>query len=400
MNTGRERAVVALLLDEGPELSSLRLKRLFDSLVERTRIKIYSGDRLRVINSDRFESQILPLPCKREGGIFVNLWFSLIAPLVLLRAARKEASGFLVFSAWSSLLALPAAFFARKPLIVVLWSLGALGQDSRGFLALVAARVLRLATCIHVPHEIFRQQLLAAGIPADRVVVAHLPALIADLETVTSGEHLAEQRIKVWKDWESERAEHRDEVSELHNFPEAATALFVLERSRSQVAVERIIRAVSSLPDEDVVLFLCVQPQTRSVVDALRVGLGLSMQSRFITSATEALEILSVCDLAIVLGESDKASGPELIECLGLAPVLASTESKLSRELLPACSLLPAAQGGQPSVATVSEFIMTNKPGAAKRALCANARKEAALKLLSREILELSDSVMLTVENV
>ena len=118
MNTGRERAVVALLLDEGPELSSLRLKRLFDSLVERTRIKIYSGDRLRVINSDRFESQILPLPCKREGGIFVNLWFSLIAPLVLLRAARKEASGFLVFSAWSSLLALPAAFFARKPLIV------------------------------------------------------------------------------------------------------------------------------------------------------------------------------------------------------------------------------------------------------------------------------------------
>lgn len=333
-----ENHVVTLYPSLQPTLGFRGFRLMVETLLAQgVHVHCVSAGELKIDPHPKLSVYQNELPPRVKRRWYFTLLFALWAPFKVWEIRRRVRARSLVCSEPSlSALLVPVKILSRRPLITVLECAPWLARRAktkarlrrglgtvRDYLGLLSStKILTVSDALAA--EIKERVPFAAA----RVASLHREIIFP---SALPREQNGPPNAEAWRVWLSGQAERRRKLAEDFQLPDKW--LYVLAPSEliGRKNLEVLLRALSTLETERVVLIFCGQNTERNYLEAMAVGLGVYEQLLFADSLSVS-EVLPACDL-FILPATKPGNSQLLAEAIGSGTSVLASDIAENREL-------------------------------------------------------------------
>lgn len=294
---------------------------------------------LRLTEHPRLHLHILKFPSWVRHAWYTRILFELLVPFVLCRLIwRVNARAIVNTKCEWSFVSVPAKIFTRRPLYTFVdatpWTIRRFSRKAKirslfglciDYLGLISSSVILAATS-SIGEEIKKR----VPIVADRV-----RSLTPIMLTPSTLPRTPEGQVSEgpWNTWINAQPKRRRELARKYQLPERCTLLVAPVDLVDPAQLETVLRAVSIIEEDRLVLFLCGVSAESQYIQAITSGLGLQDQVIFVEDRNELSEILAGSDLYVY--PLRFSGGSRLLaEALGSGATVLAVDAEESKEIL------------------------------------------------------------------
>jgi len=308
-------------------------------LAEGKEVHCLCSSDLRLAEHPSLHLHFLRFPHWLSKAWYLRALFELVAPFVLCRLVwRVSADAILNTKCEWSFISAPAKFFTGRPLFTFVdatpWTIRRFSRKAKlrkffglavDCLGLVASNTIIAATST-IGEEIKKRIPFAA-----EKVREMSPNILTPLSIPRT--NAGELSLEPWKTWINAQPKRRRELAKKYQLPERCTLLVAPVDLVDPAQLETVLRAVSFIEEDKLVLFLCGTSAESQYIQAITSGLGLGDQVIFVENRDEVPEILAGTDLYVY--PLRFSGGSRLLEeALGSGATVIAVAAEESREIL------------------------------------------------------------------
>lgn len=323
-----------------PTLETRELYQTLSSLsAEGVSVHCVCARELKLSPEAHVTQHLASMPKRIPQGLLFWLYFLPSASVQLFRVLRQvRPTAVLVLRSQYAFAAFPVCALFRKRITLLLTMLPSeerrltvRSSIRRKVLALIDRLGIYAASTILVPTTELREQLVRAFPSTARKIEVSAPSVMLP-ESVKQDE-FGRIELESWREWLSRFQERKHEVAEKYQLPEKWIFVAVPAELAGRRNVDIVVRALSSLDNERLALFLWGGSIEKDYVQAMAVSLGLYDQLTLVDSEEDFAALASGCDLCIQ--PSNRSGSSRLVlEALGLGIATIAAETPEVSEIL------------------------------------------------------------------
>lgn len=371
--------VVGLMMRKHALLSGIRLRATVRRLFDATSFELFCGEDPQWGDLPCVQ---LSLPCQKHGSPLLRFWFLLVSPWQVAWRVRSRVRLLIGFDMWSAACLVPTAIIRRSPLAIVQLASGSVQQG--GAAKWFRRWTLRRAAAVFVADETAFNELLTAGVQPERAHFVAFPPFDTELDGGS-----APERLTRWQEWRQCGDERREALCERYAVPEGATLVAVLDPLTHREPVECLLRSLSGIEREPVLLWICGDGPERSSLEALRVGLGLSATVRFVAEPAEILAVLAGVDVTLALSPAVANSGTDLADLVCFTRAVMTADTAVAQQT----GLPPESRFERLNVQAMTTGLLPFIESAAVRELVSEGTAAAAERILEQNKARFADVI-------